>query len=54
MKKLISGLLALAWFAFAAPTLAQAGEGSVIYKPGVVKAAIAKGQTALIFYKSTW
>ena len=54
MKKLLSGLLALALLGFAVPMAAQAGAGSVAYKPGMVKAVVAKGQMALLFYKSTW
>ena len=50
----MSGLLALAWLVFAGPMLAQAGEGFETYKPGMVQAAAAKGETALVFYKSTW
>lgn len=33
---------------------AIAGSDTVAYKPGVIKAAIAKGETVLIHYKSTW
>lgn len=54
MKKILSGLLALAWLAMAGSMAAQAGADTVVYKPGVVKAAIAKGEPVLVFYKSTW
>jgi hypothetical protein len=33
---------------------ATAGSDTVTYQPGLVKAAIAKGETVLIHYKSTW
>lgn len=33
---------------------ARAGEGTVQYKAGPVEAAIAKGDTVLLHYKSTW
>lgn len=53
MKTFMSGLLALAWLV-AIPLSAQAGDGMVAYKPGKLKAAIAKGETVLLHYKSTW
>ncbi len=54
MKKFVSGFLALAWLAIAPPALAQSGPGYVDYKPGLVKETVAKKQTAILFYKSTW
>ena len=58
MKTIVSRLFGLALFAaatsLAAVPAAQAGQGNVVYKPGVVKAAVAKGRPALLFYKSTW
>ncbi len=54
MKNLVSGMLALAWFVMLIPVAAQAGPGTVNYKPGALRAAIAKGETVLLFYKSTW
>ena len=54
LRNLVSGMLALAWFVMLVPMAAQAGPGTVNYKPGALKAAIAKGQTVLLFYKSTW
>lgn len=55
VKKVLSGLLALAWIASMSPAAAQiADDGMVAFKPGVLKAAIAKGKPALLFYKSTW
>jgi len=50
----MSGLLALAWLVVMIPLSAQAGEGMVAFKPGKLKAAIAKGETVLLHYKSTW
>ena len=54
MRKFMSGLVTLALFVVAVPTSAQAGADFVLYKPGIVKSAIAKGETALLFYKSTY
>ena len=54
MKNLVSGMFALAWFVMLIPAAAQAGPGTVNYKPGALKAAVAKGETVLLFYKSTW
>jgi len=54
MKKFVSGLVALVLFVVAVPMTAQAGADFVPYKPGIVKAAIAKGETALLFFKSTY
>jgi hypothetical protein len=54
LRKLFAGLIAMAFAFGAVPIAAQAGSGTVTYKPGVVKAAIAKGKTVLLHYKSTW
>jgi len=54
MKKFMSGLVALSLFVVAVPMAAQAGADFVPYKPGIVKSAIAKGETALLFFKSSW
>ncbi|MEM8971539.1 MAG: hypothetical protein AAGD43_05660 [Pseudomonadota bacterium] len=54
MKTLLSGLMALALFAITLPFAAQAGEGTVAFKPGVLKAAIERGESVLLHYKSTW
>ena len=54
MKKFMSGFFALALFVVAVPMAAQAGADFVPYKPGIVKSAIAKGETALLFFKSNW
>ncbi len=54
MMKFMSGLIALAWLVTATPMVAQAGTGLLPFKPGTVKSAIAKGETILLFYKSTY
>ena len=54
MKKFMSELVALALFVVAVPMAAQAGADFVPYKPGIVKSAISKGETALLFFKSTY
>ena len=54
MKKFMSGLVALAVFVIAVPMGAQAGADLVPYKPGIIKSAISKGETALLFFKSSW
>ncbi len=54
MKKTMSGLLALTWLAIAVPAPVQAGEGTTLYKPGVVESIVAKGETALVDYKASW
>ena len=54
MKKFVSGALAFILFLSAVPMLAAAGPSFVNYKPGTVKAAIAKGETTLLFFKSTY
>ena len=54
MKKFVSGVLAFILFLSAVPMVAAAGPSFVNYKPGTVKAAIAKGETTLLFFKSTY
>ena len=54
MKNYLIGFFALGWLIFAGPVTALAGVNWVAYKPGIVKAAIAKGETTFLFYKSTW
>ena len=54
LRSIMSGLLALAWLAVLVPMSAHAGSGTSVYKPGAIKAAVAKGQTVLLHYKSTW
>ena len=54
LDKLMSGLIALALFAITIPFAAYAGDGTVAFKPGALKAAIGRGETVLLHYKSTW
>lgn len=54
MKSILTGLFAFACVLATGVFQAQAGSGTIAYKPGAVKAAVAKGQTVLIHYKSTW
>lgn len=49
----MSGLLALAWLVVAIPMAAHAGK-SVTFKPGALKAAVARGETVLLQYRATW
>jgi hypothetical protein len=50
----MTGLMALACIAALVPLSAQAQDGTVPYKPGALKTAIADGKTVLLHYKSTW
>ncbi|PPR64936.1 MAG: hypothetical protein CFH08_01055 [Alphaproteobacteria bacterium MarineAlpha3_Bin7] len=54
MKNFVPRLVALALLVFTLPMLAHAGADFVPYKTGIVKSAIAKGETALLFFKSTY
>ena len=54
MKKLMLNVTALSLLLFAMPFAAQAETGWTIYKPGLVKSAIAKGETVLLGYLSSW
>lgn len=54
LKKLITGVLALAWLALMIPIAANAGSDTEPYLDGDVKEAIASGETVLLHYKSTW
>ena len=54
MKKWLFGVIVATLAIAGGPPEAQAGQGWVAYQPGVVKAALANGGTALLFYKSTW
>jgi hypothetical protein len=54
LKRFATGLLALTGMAMAASAPAAAGEGTQQYSAGPVEAAIAKGDTVLLHYKSTW
>lgn len=54
MKKYALRLIAAAMVIISVSLSAQAGQEWIAYKPGIVKTAIANGQTALLFYKSAW
>ena len=54
LRNILSGLLALVWLVVVIPWSAQAGQGTVTYKPGALKAAVEKGETVLLIYRSTW
>ena len=47
-------LLAVACMTAIVSMSAQAQSGTVSFKPGALKAAIADGKTVLVHYKSTW
>ena len=53
MKHILSGLIALAMLAVF-PMAAHADKGLIPYKPGALKAAIARGETVLVDYKAVW
>ena len=50
MKKLMLKIAALSLLLVVVPMAAQAETGWTTYKPGLVKAAIAKGETVLLGY----
>ena len=54
MKSYFLGFFALTCLIFGRPVTVEAGADWVVYKPGIVKAAIARGETTFLFYKSTW
>ena len=54
MKKLMLKIATLSLLLLAAPVAAQAETGWTIYKPGLVKSAIAKDETILLGYLSSW
>ena len=54
MKKVILGIVTLSLLLVASPMAAQAGTGYEIFKPGIVKSAMAKGETVLLAYLSSW
>ena len=54
MKKLMLNVTTLSLLLFTMPFAAQAETGWTIYKPGVVKSAIAHGETVLLGYLSSW
>ena len=54
MKSYLIGFFSLAWLMLPGPVMAQVGVDWVAYKPGIVKALLAKGETTLLHYRSTW
>ena len=54
MKKFIFNIAALSLLLLATPMAAQAEAGWTKYKPGLVKSAIARGETVLLGYLSSW
>ena len=54
MKKLMLHVITLSLLFFSMPLAAQAETGWTIYKPGIVKSAIVKGETILLGYLSSW
>ena len=54
MKKIMLHVVTLSLLLFSMPLAAQAETGWTIYKPGLVKSAIAKGETVLLGYLSSW
>ena len=54
MKKLMLRIATLSLLLLASPMVAQAETGWTNYKPGLVKSAIAKGETVLLGYLSSW
>lgn len=54
MQTLVTGLIALMLMVMTAQVPASAGSDTVSYQPGIVETAVAKGETVLLHYKSTW
>ena len=54
MKNLIVKIATLSLLLEAAPMAAQAETGWTIYKPGIVKSAVANGETVLLGYLTSW
>ena len=54
MKKLMLHVITLSLLLFSMPLAAQAETGWTIYKPGIVKSALVKGETILLGYLSSW
>ena len=54
MKKFILKIATLSLLLVATPMAAQAETGWIIYEPGLVKSAIANGETVLLGYLSSW
>ena len=54
MKKHMFKISMLSLLLLTAPVAGKADEGWTIYKPGLVKSAIAKGETVFLGYLSSW
>ena len=54
MKKFMLKIAALSLLLVSAPMAAQAEKGWTTFKPGLVKSAIANGETVLLGYLSSW
>ena len=54
MKRHIVKIFILALLLVATPMVGQAKDGWTIYKPGLVKSAIANGETIVLGYLSSW
>ena len=54
MKKFMFKVATLSLLFTAVPMVVQAETGWTIYKPGLVKSAVAKGETVLLSYLSSW
>ena len=54
MRKIMLGIVTLSLLLAAAPMAAQAEKGWTTFKPGLVKSAIANGETVLLGYLSSW
>ncbi|MGI9524374.1 MAG: hypothetical protein ACR2PG_22310 [Hyphomicrobiaceae bacterium] len=54
MKNIVARLFAFASLLLIASLPANAGSGTIKYKPGALQAALANGETILVHYKSTW
>ena len=54
MNTFIFKIAALSLLLVATPMAAQAEAGWTKYEPGLVKAAIARGETVLLGYLSSW
>jgi hypothetical protein len=54
MKKLMLKIAALSLLLVVVPMATQAETSWTTYKPGLVKEAIAKGETVLLGYLSSW
>ena len=54
MKKLLLTSLVLSLAIVTAPVAAKAGTGWTAYKPGLVTSAVARGETVLLGYLTSW